>query len=109
MDFALVFKGGQGFKGDLFFLKARGNDLTKSRFGIIVSQKISKKASQRNKIRRRIKAIIFQKLPQIKSGLDVVISALPGAENKDFRETEQILNKLLEKAKIIVKRDKWIF
>lgn len=99
-DFTLVFKRGKGFKADTLFLKVIGNNLDKSRFGIIVTTKTSKKANTRNKIRRRIKAIIFQKLPQIKNKLDVVLSTRPGIENKDFRETEAEITKIFEKAKI---------
>ncbi len=99
-DIEKVFKKGKGLKEDFLFLKFSPNNLKKSRFGIIVSQKISKKATIRNKIKRRIKAIIIQKLPKIKKETDIVLVALPGLETKDLWEIEDVINRLFEKAKI---------
>jgi len=99
-DFERVFKEGKGFKEDFLFLKFYLNNLKKSRFGIIVSQKISKKAIIRNKIKRRIRAVINSKLPKIKKGMDIVLVVLPGLETKDFWEIEDTINRLFEKAKI---------
>ena len=44
-----------------------------SRFSVVVSKKITKKAVVRNRIRRRIYEIIRQEIPNIKSVYDVVI------------------------------------
>ena len=99
-DFEKVLKEGKGFKEDFLFLKFSPNNLKKSRFGIIVSQKNSKKATLRNKIKRRIKAVINSKLSKIKKEVDVVLVALPGLETKDFWEIEETINQLFEKAKI---------
>ena len=99
-DFEQVFKKGEGFVEDFLFLKFVLNNLKKSRFGIVVSQKISKKATIRNKIKRRIRAIVSKVLPKIKEGVDLVLVAVPGLENKDFWEIEETINKLFKKAKL---------
>ena len=93
-DFDRVFKKGLGFKENFLLLKFVHNSLTRSRLGIIVSKKISKKAITRNKIRRRIRAIVYPKLNLLKNNLDVVIMALPGIEEKTFAETEKAIDKL---------------
>lgn len=100
-DFGRVFKEGKGFKEDFLFLKFIPNNLKKSRFGIIVSQKISKKATIRNKIKRRIRAIISQKRAITKKGIDCILIAFPGLETKDFWEIEETINKIFAKAKIL--------
>ncbi len=100
-DFARVFKKGKGFRGQGLFLKALSGGANQSRFGIIVSQKISKKATERNKIRRRIRAAIFKKLPGLEDNFDAVIIALPGVEEKDFRTIEKTITELFKKARII--------
>ena len=100
-DFDRVFKKGRGVSQDFLFLKLLPNDSAKSRFGIIVSQKISKKATERNKIRRRIRAAIFKKLPGLEDNFDAVIIALPGVEEKDFRTIEKTITELFKKARII--------
>jgi len=100
-DFEKIFKEGKGSKEGLLFLKLVPNGSDKVRFGITVSQKVSKKATRRNKIKRQLRAIINLKLAEIKKGIDVVLVALPGLETKDFRKIEEIVNTLFKKAKII--------
>lgn len=100
-DFERVFKKGKGFKEDFLILKFVKNNFKNSRFGIIVSQKISKKAFIRNKIKRRIKTLIHSRLPNIKKSIDAVLIILPGLENQDFWELEATINKIFEKAKMI--------
>lgn len=77
------------------------NNLTEKRFAFIVSRKISKKATLRNKIKRRLREMVKLKLETIEEGIDVVLIALPGLEKKDFYQTKEIVNKLFKKAKIL--------
>jgi len=44
-----------------------------SRFGFVISNKIDKRATRRNSLKRRIRAVVEEKLPQIPGGIDVVI------------------------------------
>lgn len=99
-DFERVFKEGKGFKEDFLFLKYAPNHLKVSRCGVVVSQKVSKKATVRNKVKRRIRAVVLQKLQETKEGKDFVFVALPGLENKDFWEIEETISRLLKKAGI---------
>ncbi|MBZ9569559.1 ribonuclease P protein component [Patescibacteria group bacterium] len=100
-DFDLVFKRGKGFKEDFLVLKMIRNNLNQTRFGFIVGGKISKKATLRNRIKRRLRELIRMKLKRIKKGFDLILIAQTGLENKDFWEIEEIINKLFSKAKII--------
>jgi len=100
-DFEKVFKEGKGFKEDLLVLKKVKNNLKNSRFGFVVSKTFFKKATLRNKIKRRLRELVRIKLNEIKKGIDVVIIAKPGLETKDFQEIKEIVNKLFKKAKII--------
>jgi ribonuclease P protein component len=100
-DFENVFKRGQGFKEDFLYLKALANNLKSSRFGFAVSKKFSKKATIRNKIKRRLREIVKINLPKIKKNIDGVIVVLPGLEKKDFWELEKIMEKLFTKAGLI--------
>lgn len=99
-DFDRIFKSGKGIKEDFLFLKWTPNNLKISRFGFMVGKKISKKATLRNKIRRRLKEQVRLKLPKIKKGIDGILVANPGLETRDFWETEETLNKLFKKAKL---------
>jgi ribonuclease P protein component len=100
-DFEKVFKKGKGYKEDFLYLKVAKNNLKNSRFGFAVSKKISKKATIRNQIKRRLRELARIKLPQIKKGVDGVIVVMPGLEKKDFWEMESIIDKLFTKAKIL--------
>ncbi|MBZ9578256.1 ribonuclease P protein component [Patescibacteria group bacterium] len=100
-DFELIFKKGKGFKEDFLVLKMIRNNLKQNRFGFIVGGKISKKASLRNKIKRRLRELVRIKLKKIKKGFDVILIAQPGLENKDFWDIEEVISKLFSKAKII--------
>lgn len=96
-DFERVFKKGKGYRGDFLFFKETKNNLKESRFGFIVSKKISNKAVIRNKVKRRLRAIIQKKKTGIKKGMDIVIITLPGIENKSFQEIEEDVNKIFAK------------
>ena len=54
-DFDRVFKKGISVFDYILGIKILKNNLPDSRFGIIVSNKISKKANERNKIKRQIR------------------------------------------------------
>ncbi len=83
-DFEAIFKKSKSFKNDIFILKVAKNTLGLNRFGFIVSLKISKKATIRNKIRRRLAEAFMAKGKNIKPGTDLVLIALPGIKEKDF-------------------------
>ncbi|MCJ7786923.1 ribonuclease P protein component [Patescibacteria group bacterium] len=100
-DFKKVFKEGKGFKEDFLVLKKAKNNLKISRFGFVVSKTFFKKATLRNKIKRKLRESVRIKLNEIKKGIDGVVIASPGLETKDFREIKEIVNRLFKKAKII--------
>ncbi len=78
-------------------LKTMPNNLGVYRVGIITSQKVSKKAVVRNKIRRRLSEIAKNFFKSAKNNIDVVIVALPGIETKDFSEIKEMAEKALKK------------
>ena len=101
-DFKKVFKNGKYYQQEFIKLKILKNDLTINRFGFVVGLKISKKAVQRNKIKRQLEEIIRLKLNQIKSGFDIIILINPEIIEKNYQEIEKILINLLKKAKILL-------
>ena len=96
-DFENIFRKGRSFKEGFLILKVNSNPFPTSRFAFVVSQKVSKKAVVRNKIRRRLKELIRVKTSKIKKGKDFVFIALPGLEKQKPLETEENLVSLLEK------------
>ncbi|MFC1789443.1 ribonuclease P protein component [Patescibacteria group bacterium] len=100
IDFEKIIRQGKSIKEDLLFLKKIENNLDRSRFAISVSKKVSKKATTRNKIKRRIKNLLSKKILKIKKGVDLLFVALPGIEKKTFKEIEFTIDKLFKKQKL---------
>ncbi|MFH1822796.1 MAG: ribonuclease P protein component [Patescibacteria group bacterium] len=90
-DFTRVFKTGHSCYDRTLSLRMSTNNLGYSRFGIVVSNKVSKKAIVRNKIKRQIRAVIGSQLTKIKNGYDVVIITQPAILDNGSRETEKII------------------
>lgn len=96
-DFDRVFKTGQSFYGKILGFKLAKNNTKVSRFGIIISAKISKKAVVRNRIKRQLREIIQSELPNLKKGQDLVLIAFPLILDKNFEELKKILKKAFER------------
>lgn len=92
-EFDNVFKHGQAGFDKIVGIKAVRNQTDKSRFGIVVSAKISKKAVERNKIKRQIREIIRARLDKIKSGYDIMIISLPDILGKNYQEIEESISR----------------
>lgn len=100
-DFDLVFKKGKNLDSEFLFLKLRKNDLEISRFGFILSKKISKNATVRNKIKRRLREVVRKELGNIKSGFDIIIVAKPRIVGKDYLEIREGVGGLLREAGLL--------
>jgi ribonuclease P protein component len=85
-DFDNLFKKGRSAFNDITGIKMAANDLNICRFGFIVSGKISKKAVERNLIKRRMREAVRQELINLKVGLDCVILAQKEAKNASYAE-----------------------
>lgn len=100
-DFDVIFKKGASLKSDLLILKVLKNNFEQSRFGFVVSKKVSKKATVRNKLKRRLSEAVKTELKNIKDGLDLVFISLPGIEKKEFPDIKKSVNNILARAKIL--------
>ena len=96
-DFDEVFKKGKSAKVDFLVVKALKNNRPESRFGFVVSKKISNKATIRNKVKRRLSQAVFFQLPGILISVDVVMIALLGIEKKEFFEIKELVDEIIKK------------
>lgn len=92
-----TFKSGKSFYNNNLGFKILKNNLDESRFCVIISAKISKKAVERNKIKRRIRAIINQDLKQIKKGFDIIIIVTKNIIDLNFSDLELEIEDSLKK------------
>lgn len=97
-DFETVFNLGKGTKSDFLIYKMLKNNLSESRFGFVVSKKVSPKATVRNTVKRRLRSAVAKGLETLKSKKpsDVVIIALPSIKEKDFSEIKETINKVIK-------------
>jgi len=100
-DFKKVNAFGRSLFCRFFRVKYLANNLALSRIAIVTSTKISKKATVRNRVRRKLREIIRLNLAKIKPGYDIVIFAQISALAKNYQELQQELFTLLNKAKLI--------
>lgn len=100
-DFDNILKSRNKFFSNNFSLKLFENHQGVSKFSIVVSAKISKKAVVRNQLRRRIFEILRLKMPNIKSGYSVMIFPKIGAISMDYKTLEQEIFYLLNKSRLL--------
>jgi ribonuclease P protein component len=77
------------------------NDVVRTRVGFVVSKRVSKRAVDRNFIKRLLSEVMRDVLPRLPGGLDIVISARQKANMADLRTFEQDILVLLRRAKLL--------
>lgn len=75
-------------------VKIKPNDLEENRFHIVVSTKVSKKAVQRNKIKRRIREILRKM--DLPIGYDIIIYTNKKIIGKTYQEIKQVLEEKIQ-------------
>jgi ribonuclease P protein component len=80
------------------------NDVAKTRVGFVVSKRISKRAVDRNYIKRLLSEAMRVFLPRLPGGLDIVVSARPKASTADLLTLEQDMLALLRRAHLLEAR-----
>jgi ribonuclease P protein component len=82
------------------YLRQQNTELP-ARVGFSISQKISKRAVVRNRIKRQLRAAVRHLLPRVETGWDLVIVVRPDALQCDYFIFLQQLEQLLAQAKIL--------
>lgn len=100
-EFDRIFKGGKSAYSNILGLKALKTEEENSRFGILISTKVSKKAVIRNRLKRQIREILKQYFTQIAPGYDCVIVTLPQIKEADFKQIEDALIFCLKRLRLI--------
>ncbi|MBI4029529.1 MAG: ribonuclease P protein component [Candidatus Blackburnbacteria bacterium] len=83
-DFGQVFSKGKNIGGKFFNVVILNSDPgKKSRFGVIVSNKVSKSAVVRNMIKRLVRSFVQDQMPVLENGLNIVVVAKTSAASKE--------------------------
>ncbi|HEX8974789.1 MAG TPA: ribonuclease P protein component [Patescibacteria group bacterium] len=99
-DFAAVYAQGSYCSKGAISIKFLKTDLDITRIGFPVGKGFSKKAVQRNRIRRILREVARQQLPTLKPGFDIVVMPRPETRDMEFTQVAEILGQLLRKANL---------
>lgn len=100
-DFKKINSTGRSYYSPFLKLRFVSNGLPDSRCAVVVSTRVSKKATVRNRIKRRIAEILRLNFDKIRSGYDVVCYASARAVDVEYAELENQVGSLLAKAKLL--------
>jgi len=78
-----------------------GSELPPVRFGIAISQKVNKRSTVRNRMKRQLRAACRQLLPRLPGGWDLVIVVRPGLPPCGYHQFLQELEQLLVAAELL--------
>ena len=101
-DFARVAHYGQKAYSPELNLKWIKNNQPYSRWGIVVSLKVDKKAVVRNKIKRRLRALLRENISSLASGWDVIIITKDRIKELDYTQLQDVFLKILRKCNLII-------
>lgn len=100
-DFAAIRQRGRRWRDDLLILNAMPRGANgPSRYGFVVSRRIGNAVS-RNRVRRRLRAVVRGHLDQLARGYDVVVIARPGIAEVSYAVLEAAMLDLLRLARLM--------
>lgn len=99
-DFEKIFKQGKAYYTKLLGVKILASQFRFNRFGIIISSKVSKKATERNRLKRRIRQAVRELDKKLKSGFDLAVIASPGFLKQDYEIIKGELEKIFRELKL---------
>jgi len=104
-DFDRVHQSGQFFSEANIAMKVSKNDLPDTRVGVIVGLKFSKKAVERNRMKRQIRDLLQGEIRKFKKGFDVMVMIRRKEGERIIpKKMEQNIANVLERSGLIVKK-----
>lgn len=101
-DFEEAHRKGKFFYSGNIAMRVLENELSLSRIGFSVGIKFSKKAVERNKIKRQLRDIFHKHLAEIRSGVDIIVMIKKEEKQAiDWKKLNFNVENALRKAKLI--------
>mgnify|MGYP001592812681 FL=1 len=94
-------KKAKTFSSDNMYLKVAYNSPENKAFAFVASLKVSKKAVERNRLKRRAREITYPLLKDVPAGICAAVFFKPAIMGKKYGEIKDELTSLYKKAKII--------
>lgn len=99
-DFARIYRRGRYFFTPSLILRFLPNEKDFSRFALVVSGKITPKATLRNRLKRQLSEIIRLDIIHIRVGFDLLLAAKKPLLSQNFAAKKASLVNLLKQAKL---------
>ncbi len=84
----------------ILYLSKRTSSEAPTRFCFIVSKRVDKRATVRHRVKRRLREAVRKRLPELRSGYDVVIIGKSVLAMLDYQEYERALDDILGSARL---------
>jgi ribonuclease P protein component len=97
-DFARVSAAGKSVYTPSLRLRWVVTGRPASRFAVVVSSRVSKHATKRNRLKRQLRTVLRQQLKQVKPGFDTVLSAAPQALGQPYAALRDEIQTLVRKS-----------
>jgi ribonuclease P protein component len=105
-EFQRVRQQGRSIASRLLTLAWTPNDIAQLRIGFVVSKRISKRAVDRNYLKRLLSEAIQPSLPGLSPGWDIVLSARKDTLESNVHMLEQDIPALLRRARLLAPAQK---
>lgn len=96
-DFDAVGRGGTARSSPLLVLRSLRTDRAETRIGLSTPRSLGG-AVQRNRVRRRLRALLRERLEAIGAGWDLLVIARPAASSATYAELREAVRSLLERS-----------
>ena len=100
-DFKRVRRSGKSYAHPLVVLIVQTHDQPRVKVGVAAGRTVGT-AVYRNRVKRLLREAMRPLIPNIVSGLDLILIARPGLVSATLEETSQALLNLLQRAQILI-------
>jgi len=102
-DFKRVRRSGKSYAHPLVVLIVQSNSQPRVKIGVAAGRTVGT-AVYRNRAKRLLREAMRAIIPNIASGLDLILIARPGLVSATFEDTQHALLNLLQRARILIPR-----
>jgi len=90
-DFQHLYKNRKSYQTEFFFVKYLANTLDHSRFAVVISKKVAARAVDRNKNKRRIKAVLQHYYQAMSCPVDMVFYIKKDMKELSFADIQKVI------------------